>query len=183
MVWRIICSLTLLCFIRVAGKSRGNLAKSGYFLHDRNPRGWDLAVRLLSEGMCNVIKRCCRKLAIMLVALLYPLAALAESVTLTAVSRNPKTQAWKVQFSSHSPVKIHHFTLSNPERLVIDVTGAAAFLNRVGQNSLKSSPIKKIRSFAPSAQALRIVLDLKSGTTSDMLQLLFQSAANQGASG
>ncbi len=113
----------------------------------------------------------------MLVALLCPLAALAESVTLTAVSRNPKTQAWNVHFTSHSPVKIHHFILSNPERLVVDVTGAATFLNRVSQNNLKSSPIKKIRSSAPSAQALRIVFDLKSGTTSDMLQLLFQSAA------
>jgi N-acetylmuramoyl-L-alanine amidase len=124
-----------------------------------------------------VTKWCWRKIAIMFMIWVCPVAGLAETVTLTAVSRNPQSHAWNVHFSSHSPVKMRHFVLANPERLVVDITGAATFLNRVSQDSLNHSPIKQIRSSAPSTQTLRIVFDLKSGTPPNALRLSFQSAA------
>ena len=68
----------------------------------------------------------------------------------------------RVVFDTSGPVQHQLFTLHNPERLVIDVTGARA------QDSLKSKDvneglIKGVRAAMYKPDVLRIVLDLKQG--------------------
>ncbi len=109
---------------------------------------------------------------------IWPTLGLAQTVTLTAIDKNPQAHAWTLRFMSATPVKIHQFILSSPDRLVLDITGAQNFQNRLSATALINTPIKQVRSSAQSSQNLRIVLDLKAKLPPSAINITF-SVQNQ----
>lgn len=104
---------------------------------------------------------------------LWPIFAVAQTVTLTAINQNPQNKSWNLYFVSPSPVIVHQFVLNNPDRLVIDIAGAQGLQTQISSAELANTPIKKIRSSPASLQHLRIVLDLKTYSASKLLHPVF----------
>jgi N-acetylmuramoyl-L-alanine amidase len=132
--------------------------------------------------MVNVMSRHWRKLMLVLMAWIWPLAGLANTITLNAIDQDPQTKSWKVHIASHDPVKIHRFALTNPDRLVIDITGGGNFQNRLTALDLEATPVKKIRSSSPSPQFLRIVLDLNTGAPFNSLLIALRTGVSKNPS-
>ncbi|MEC8428019.1 MAG: N-acetylmuramoyl-L-alanine amidase [Pseudomonadota bacterium] len=66
----------------------------------------------------------------------------------------------RLVFDLSAPVEHKIFTLSNPARLVIDVSGAS-MSSQLAKLDLNDTPIKKVRSAKRNGNDLRVVLDLK----------------------
>ena len=100
-------------------------------------------------------------------ALLLSFGMLASSTAWAAVVKQvrvwPAPDHTRLVFDLSEAAEHKLFTLSNPERIVIDLERSAVkgSLNRV---SLSKTPIKNIRSGKRGAKDLRIVLDLKDKT-------------------
>ncbi len=89
-----------------------------------------------------------------------PLTAMAD-VLVESVRVRPSPERTRIVFDLAGPVQHKTFTLSNPRRLVIDVTDAklGASFDRL---DLSRTPIRRIRSGNRAGGDLRVVLDLKS---------------------
>ena len=89
-----------------------------------------------------------------------PIAANAQ-VLIDSVRVRPSPERTRIVFDLAGPVEHKTFILSNPRRLVIDVSDATldASFDRL---DLSRTPIKRIRSGSRAGGDLRVVLDLKS---------------------
>src|SRR5690606_5547537 len=91
------------------------------------------------------------------------LAAFAADVLAAAEVRG--VRLWRAPdntrlvFDLSGPVQHSVFTLTAPDRIVIDVTGAK-LATRLDQLSLANTPITGVRSAQRSAEELRVVIDL-----------------------
>lgn len=95
-----------------------------------------------------------------LVLLLFSLVAspvYAASVKSLRLWRAPDNT--RLVFDLSAPVEHKVFTLNNPARLVIDVSGAS-MSSQLAKLDLKDTPIKKVRSATRNGKDLRVVLDL-----------------------
>ncbi len=91
--------------------------------------------------------------------LLSMLAHAATNTQLTAIHFTTVNDSPRIIFSLDQPTVSHVFTLSNPERLVVDFEQTR--LNTSTQNSnFPAAGIKDIRSGHPSPTTLRMVMDL-----------------------
>ncbi|MBV54052.1 MAG: N-acetylmuramoyl-L-alanine amidase [Coxiellaceae bacterium] len=112
----------------------------------------------------------------MIVALLFSVAllttSLASSHALRSLSTHRFSEEWRMvlQFSGNSPLKYRYFTLSGPDRLVIDIddTRSAVDLSNV---SLQDSPLYRVRSSERLHGSLRLVLDMKSPLRTDVVKV------------
>lgn len=85
--------------------------------------------------------------------------ALAKSATIHDVRLWRAPDSTRIVFDLDQAIEHKIFTLSNPDRVVIDIPNAAMSAN-LSKIELKDSPIVAVRSGANGANMLRIVLDL-----------------------
>jgi N-acetylmuramoyl-L-alanine amidase len=97
----------------------------------------------------------------------------AQSVTLTAIEKNPQTHHWEIKLNAVSAVKVHSFALQHPNRWVIDMANIQKLNNQVSGATLISTPVKQIRSSANQNNRLRIVFDLKNSLPTNSFRVVF----------
>ncbi|MBS0350667.1 MAG: N-acetylmuramoyl-L-alanine amidase [Proteobacteria bacterium] len=102
--------------------------------------------------------------------LLMPQFCYAQSVTLSAIEKNPHSQSWQIKLNAPASIQVHAFLLKHPDRWVVDITQVQQFNNQVTPAALTSTPIMRIRS-AYSNNQLRIVFDLRKKMAANSLQV------------
>jgi N-acetylmuramoyl-L-alanine amidase len=80
--------------------------------------------------------------------------------SIESVRVRPSPERTRIVFDLKNPVEHKIFSLTDPQRLVIDITGAR-LESSLASIDLKNTPIKKIRSSARKNGDLRVVLDLR----------------------
>jgi len=101
-------------------------------------------------------------------------SGLAQAMQLTATRLWPSPDYTRVTLEAAQPVAYKYFTLSNPERLVIDLEGtqAGAALDALaGQLSADDPYISAIRVGKNRPGVMRLVLDLKAAIKPSLFQL------------
>ena len=95
----------------------------------------------------------------------------ANTRSLTTISTHQLTKEWRMvlNFSGTSPLNYHTFTLTNPDRLVIDLANTKASVN-LATLHWDNTPLKRLRSARHGQDGLRLVLDLKTPVTSAIKQ-------------
>ncbi len=99
---------------------------------------------------------------IILAILFWPLLSFAQPVYLNQINYDPPANRWILHFQSDLPIKYRAFTLSHPNRIVLDIQGANQFKNIISSQGSPTGPIEKIRSDLKSKDQLRIVVELNS---------------------
>lgn len=95
-------------------------------------------------------------LFLLLLAILPPAAAVT---TIESVRVRPSPERTRIVFDLESPVEHKIFSLTNPTRLVIDISNAR-LKGSLGKIDFKKTPIIAMRSSARNGSDLRVVLDL-----------------------
>lgn len=114
--------------------------------------------------MEKILRKDRRNLLLVLLVLVLPILSLVAGPVYAASVKN--LRLWRAPdntrlvFDLSAPVEHKIFTLDNPARLVIDVSGATMSGN-LSTLDLSDSPIKKVRSAKRNGTDLRVVLDLK----------------------
>ncbi|MCZ6502646.1 MAG: N-acetylmuramoyl-L-alanine amidase [Gammaproteobacteria bacterium] len=83
----------------------------------------------------------------------------AGLTTIESVRVRPSPERTRIVFDLEQPVEHKIFSLSNPQRLVIDINDAK-LLKSLRKVNLKGTPILAMRSSSRNGQDLRVVLDL-----------------------
>ena len=97
--------------------------------------------------------------------------AVAAPITLTSIKVSSLSNYSRVVFTANGNFRYNHFTLTKPDRLVIDVQQARLAAKTTDLN-LATTPIQAIRSYQHQQQGyLRIVLDLKKAVKSTVFNL------------
>lgn len=98
----------------------------------------------------------------------------AQALELSAVRLWPSPDYTRITLEARQPVSYKHFTLSNPERLVIDLEGleAGAMLDSMTKLLSADDPyIASIRVAMNRPGVMRVVLDLKTAVKPSIFQL------------
>lgn len=98
-------------------------------------------------------------------ALLVSPVGLASSTSLVAVRVWPATDYTRITLESSSEIRFSHMTLTNPERLVVDLEGVElnSVLQSLPSRVLESDPvISLIRAARNRPGVIRVVIELKS---------------------
>ena len=101
-------------------------------------------------------------------------SGLAQAMQLTATRLWPSPDYTRITLEAAQPVSYKHFTLSNPERLVVDLEGiepGAALDALAGQLSADDPYITAIRVGRNRPGVMRLVLDLKAPVKPSVFQL------------
>ena len=101
-------------------------------------------------------------------------SGLAQAMQLTATRLWPSPDYTRITLEAAQPVTYKHFTLSNPERLVVDLEGmepGAALDALAGQLSADDPYITAIRVGNNRPGVMRLVLDLKTAVKPSVFQL------------
>lgn len=114
----------------------------------------------------NVIyRKVIQRISICLLALMSLGAGQAWSaIDVTQARMWPAPDHTRLVLDASGVVEHQLFTLSNPDRIVIDISGATSKTN-LSALDIKSTPVKKVRSAIRNGNDLRIVLDLKKQLT------------------
>ncbi len=92
-------------------------------------------------------------------SLSYVELARANPAGIESVRIRPSPERTRIVFDLGSPVEHKIFSLTNPDRLVIDIPDATLKTGLAGL-TLKNTPIRKIRSGVRNTNDVRVVLDL-----------------------
>ena len=101
-------------------------------------------------------------------------SGLAQALQLTATRLWPSSDYTRITLEAEQAVRYKHFTLSNPDRLVIDLEGmeaGAALDALVGQLTPDDPYISAIRIGMNRPGVMRLVLDLKAAVKPAVFQL------------
>jgi N-acetylmuramoyl-L-alanine amidase len=85
--------------------------------------------------------------------------ALATATAIENLRVRPSPERTRIVFDLKEPVEHKIFSLTNPQRLVIDISNAKLD-SPLGNIELKDTPIKRVRSSVRNENDLRVVLDL-----------------------
>ena len=83
----------------------------------------------------------------------------ASAASIESVRVRPSPERTRIVFDLEAPVEHKIFVLTDPQRLVIDITGAN-LESSLGKIALTDTPIKSFRSSVRNGNDLRVVLDL-----------------------
>ncbi len=143
-----------------------------------SPNAQDINRRSNSRPWAGIAVKLWNFLCLIAILLLLPIISFAQTITLSALEKDPNRSSWTLYFVSDAPGTVHQFILSHPERLVIDFTGAQFFKNKLSEGDFKNLPIKKIRSSPRSPQNLRVVLDLTTSSAAKQIQVVVSPQQN-----
>ena len=96
---------------------------------------------------------------LLILVMLIPFPIFADLASVDSVRVRQSPERTRIVFDVSQPVVHKVFSLSNPRRLVIDISGAAMKTDFSGLD-LSVTPIDSIRSAARDGKDLRVVLDL-----------------------